>query len=72
MSDRYVTIAGDTIDGVMFRELSRTDDEIEAEFWRLNPDASLKTVDGIHFPKGVVLVLPEVSALSIERVSPWD
>lgn len=72
MTDSYVTIAGDTIDGVLHRELSRNDDSTEADFWRLNPDAVLKTYDGMHFPVGVVLLLPEIAIAPIEEVSPWD
>lgn len=72
MTKRYVTVAGDTVDGVLFRQLGRNDDLTEADFWLLNPDASLKTTNGTHFPMGVVLFLPEVRAKAIEVVSPWD
>jgi phage tail protein X len=72
MSKDYVTISGDTVDGILFRQLGRNDDETEAGFWLLNPDASLKTVNGTHFPKGVVLHLPAVKAEEVRVVSPWD
>lgn len=73
MSDSYVTIAGDTVDGVLYREIGRNDDDLEAEFWRLNPSAALHTADGVHFPVGVVLLLPDKNIVrSVEVVSPWD
>lgn len=73
VTKKYLTIHGDTIDGILFRELSRNDDEIESAFWSANPTAALLTTDGVHFPAGVVLLLPDVSGVrSVEVVSPWD
>lgn len=69
-SNVYRTVSGDTVDGVLWEKLGRSDDAVEAEFWRLNPDAADK---GPIFPSGVTLVMPERPAEPvIERVSIWD
>lgn len=70
----YITKAGDDIDGILWAQLKRTDDDIEREFWRLNPDAALKLTTNGNFPQGVGLVLPDLSnsAELLKVVSPWD
>ena len=69
----YITKAGDNIDGVLWSQLGRTDDDIEREFWQLNPDAALKLTAAGNFPQGVELVLPVAPENpTVQAVSPWD
>ena len=66
----YRTCAGDTVDGILYRETGRNDDEAEREFWRLNPHAAEK---GPLFPAGITLLLPVLPTVTeTEVLRPWD
>lgn len=67
---RVRTIAGDTANTLLYRELGRSDDAAEAAFWMINSDL----VDhGVLLPAGWVL-LPELvdSTTTAATVSAWD
>jgi len=64
------TVDGDTVDGLLWLHLGRNDEEVTAEFWRLNPHAAEQ---GPIFPSGVQLQLPDLPAQPVnERVRAWD
>ncbi|MBC2655180.1 tail protein X [Pseudomonas sp. MSSRFD41] len=68
---RARSIAGDSANLLLYRELARSDDEVEEAFWRLNPGlAELGPV----LPAGVWVLLPEVAARprALAPVSAWD
>ncbi|MDM9557371.1 tail protein X [Pseudomonas asiatica] len=68
---RVRTIAGDTVNILLYRELGRSDDAAEAAFWLLNEDL----VDhGPAMPAGLRVILPELQeqAATPAVVSAWD
>ncbi|WP_027858378.1 tail protein X [Marinobacterium jannaschii] len=66
----YRTVHGDTVDGVLWRELGRNDEQVVAAFWELNPDAA---EHGPIFPAGIALTLPEKPSRPVaEVVRVWD
>lgn len=68
---RVRTIAGDTANILLYRELARSDDTAEAAFWLINTDL----VDhGVALPAGLLVCLPELeeAATSAATVSAWD
>lgn len=68
---RVRTIAGDTVNILLYRELGRSDDAAEAAFWLLNEDL----VDyGPALPAGLRVILPELQeqAAAPAVVSAWD
>jgi phage tail protein X len=68
---RVRTIAGDTANILLYRELKRSDDAAEAAFWLVNADL----VDyGASLPAGLWAFLPELeeAATSAASVSAWD
>ena len=66
----YITTSGDSVDGILYRELGRNDDAAETAFWKLNPTAAEK---GPKFPAGVRLKLPVLPKHQQQTaVSPWD
>lgn len=68
---RVRSIAGDSVNLLLYRELERCDDDAEEELWRLNP---LLAEQGPVLPAGMWVVLPELDAKPIAStpVSAWD
>lgn len=68
---RVRSIAGDSVNLLLYRELGRSDDAIEEALWRLNPSLA---EHGTVLPAGVSVVLPEVlpQLLAAAPVSAWD
>ncbi|MBA4359415.1 MULTISPECIES: tail protein X [Pseudomonas] len=68
---RVRSIAGDSANLLLYRELGRCDDAVEEALWRLNPGlAEYAAV----LPAGVWVVLPEldVKPVAPTPVSAWD
>lgn len=65
------TIAGDTANVVLYRELGRSDDEAEEAFWLLNKGLADY---GPVLPGGVRVFLPELEerATVSASISAWD
>ncbi|MDB6446139.1 P2-like prophage tail protein X [Pseudomonas sp. NFACC32-1] len=68
---RVRSIAGDSVNLLLYRELERCDDLVEAAFWLLNPELAEW---GPVLPAGVGVVLPEVDLKPVATppVSAWD
>ncbi|WP_339476179.1 tail protein X [Pseudomonas sp. RL_5y_Pfl2_73] len=68
---RVRSIAGDSVNLLLYRELERCDDAAEEALWRLNP--LLAEWDPV-LPAGVWVVLPEVELKPVAPtpVSAWD
>lgn len=68
---RVRTLAGDTGNLLLFRELGRSDDEAEEAFWRLN--AGLAEY-GPALPAGLWVNLPELDAKPSQGrpITAWD
>jgi phage tail protein X len=68
---RVRSIAGDSVNLLLFRELGRSDDLAEEALWRLNPTL---TEQGAVLPAGIWVVLPEVTTQTSATtpVSAWD
>lgn len=68
---RVRSIAGDSVNLLLFRELRRSDDAVEEAFWRLNP--TLAEHEAV-LPAGVWMVLPEIDSrpVATRPVSAWD
>lgn len=68
---RARSIAGDSANLLLYRELGRCDDLAEEQLWRLNPDlAELGPV----LPAGVLVRVPEVPSqpVAARSVTAWD
>lgn len=68
---RVRSIAGDSVNLLLYRELGRCDDAVEEALWLLNPGlAEWSPV----LPAGVWVVLPEVDLKPVASppVSAWD
>lgn len=65
------TIAGDTANTLLYRELGRSDDQAEEAFWLINPGLS---ESGAVLPAGLRVYLPEIEEkpAAAARVSAWD
>jgi len=65
------SIAGDSVNLLLYRVLERCDDAAEEALWRLNPTLAEQ---GPVLPAGVWVVLPELDSrtLSSTPVSAWD
>ncbi|NUU35636.1 tail protein X [Pseudomonas sp. C2B4] len=65
------SIAGDSVNLLLFRELGRSDDALEDALWQLNP--TLAEQGGV-LSAGVLIVLPEIDSRPIvtRPVSAWD
>ena len=65
------SIAGDSVNLLLYRELERCDDAGEEAFWRLNP---VLAEYGPVLPADVWVVLPELDSKPIAPtpVSAWD
>lgn len=68
---RVRSIAGDSVSLLLFRELGRSDDEVEEAFWQLNPTLAEQ---GVILPADVWVSLPEIDSRPIvtRSVSAWD
>ena len=68
---RVRTIAGDTVNLLLYRELGRSDDAAEEALWALNP----ALVDlGVSLPAGVLITLPELDSKPALKtvLTAWD
>jgi phage tail protein X len=65
------SIAGDSVNLLLYRELGRCDDKAEENLWRLNPDLAEQ---GPVLPAGVWVIVPEVESrpAAVRPVSAWD
>lgn len=68
---RVRSIAGDSVNLLLFRELGRSDDTVEEALWRLNPTLAEQ---GAILPADVWVCLPEIDSRPIvtRPVSAWD
>lgn len=68
---RARTIAGDTVNLLLYREQGRSDDAAEEALWRLNPTLAEY---GPALPAGVWVILPELDQRPSAGapVSAWD
>ncbi|MCK2185700.1 tail protein X [Halomonas getboli] len=66
------TIAGDSPNGILWREMGRDDDAAEEAFWKANPGLAAY---GTLLPSGVLVYLPEVESprdTARKAVTAWD
>ncbi|KTC20292.1 phage tail protein [Pseudomonas marginalis ICMP 9505] len=65
------SIAGDSVNLLLYRELGRCDDAAEEALWRLNPALAEQ---GAVLPAGVTVLVPELDTqpLTNRPVSAWD
>ncbi|MGE1173724.1 tail protein X [Pseudomonas sp. BW7P1] len=65
------SVAGDSVNLLLYRETGRSDDAAEDALWQLNPTLA---EHGPVLPAGVWVVLPELDSkpAAIKPVSAWD
>lgn len=65
------SLAGDSVNLLLYRETGRSDDAAEEALWQLNPTLA---EHGCVLPAGVWVVLPELDSkpAAIKPVSAWD
>lgn len=65
------SVAGDSVNLLLYRETGRSDDGAEEALWRLNPTLA---EHGPILPAGVWIVLPEldVKPAVIKAATAWD
>lgn len=63
--------AGDTVNGILYRETGRYDDAAEEALWAANPGLAER---GPVLPAGVTVYVPEIqeSATSKQVTNVWD
>ncbi|WLH69618.1 tail protein X [Pseudomonas sp. FP2309] len=68
---RVRSIAGDSVNLLLYRELGRCDDAAEEALWRLNSELAEY---GPVLPAGVWVVIPELATrpAAVRPVSAWD
>ena len=68
---RVRSIAGDSVNLLLYRELGRCDDAAEEVLWRLNPELAEQ---GAVVPAGVNVIVPELETqpTANQPVSAWD
>lgn len=68
---RVRSIAGDTVNILLYRTIGRSDDEAEEALWALNPGLA---DFGPSLPAGVQVVIPEIKEKpsASKAVSVWD
>ncbi|MCO8313265.1 tail protein X [Pseudomonas mandelii] len=68
---RVRSIAGDSVNLLLYRELGRCDDVAEEALWRLNPTLAEQ---GPVLPAGIWVVLPELESrpAATTPVTAWD
>ncbi len=65
------SVAGDSVNLLLYRETGRSDDSAEDALWQLNPTLAEQSP---VLPAGVWVVLPELDSkpAAIKPVSAWD
>lgn len=65
------SVAGDSVNLLLYREIGRSDDAAEEALWKLNPTLA---EHGPILPAGVWIVLPEldVKPAVIMAATAWD
>ncbi len=65
------SVAGDSVNLLLYREIGRSDDSAEEALWQLNP---MLAEHGPVLPAGIWVVLPELDSkpAAIKPVSAWD
>jgi phage tail protein X len=65
------SLAGDSVNLLLYRETGRSDDAAEEALWKLNPTLA---EHGPVLPAGVWVVLPEldVKPVVIKAATAWD
>ena len=65
------SVAGDSVNLLLYRETGRSDDAAEEALWKLNPT---QAEHGPILPAGVWIVLPEldVKPSVVKAVTAWD
>lgn len=68
---RVRTIAGDTANLLLYRELGRSDDDAEEAFWLVNVGLA---EHGTALPSGLWVYLPELATKPAQAapISAWD
>lgn len=68
---RVRSIAGDSVNLLLYRELGRSDDAAEEALWHLNPNLA---EHGAVLPAGVGVIVPELDARPVAKkpISVWD
>lgn len=68
---RVRSIAGDTVNILLYRTIGRSDDEAEEALWALNPGLA---DFGPSLPAGVQVVMPEITEKpsASKAISVWD
>lgn len=68
---RARSIAGDSVNLLLYRELGRCDDAAEETLWRVNPALAEY---GPVLPVGVWVIVPEIQArpAAVRPVMAWD
>ncbi|VVM59996.1 tail protein X [Pseudomonas fluorescens] len=68
---RVRSVAGDSVNLLLYRELGRSDDAVEEALWRLNPTLAER---GPVLPADVWVVLPEIDSQPVVTtpVTAWD
>lgn len=72
MPQAVMTIAGDSVNRILWRELRRDDDETEERLWALNPGLAAY---GPLLPSGVRVTLPDLTPranTARKVVTAWD
>lgn len=65
------SVAGDSVNLLLYRETGRSDDAAEEALWKLNPTLA---EHGAVLPAGIWVVLPEFDAqpAAIKALTAWD
>ncbi|VVO24891.1 hypothetical protein PS718_04512 [Pseudomonas fluorescens] len=65
------SVAGDSVNLLLYRETGRSDDAAEEALWKLNPTLAEY---GPILPAGVWVVLPELEtkAAAVKALTAWD
>jgi phage tail protein X len=65
------SIAGDSVNLLLYRELGRCDDAAEETLWRFNPELAEY---GSVLPAGIWVIVPEMQArpAAVRPVLAWD
>lgn len=68
---RVRSIAGDSVNLLLYRELGRCDDAAEEMLWRLNPELAEQ---GAVLPAGISVIVPELERQPVAKqpISAWD
>ncbi|QKV66101.1 tail protein X [Pseudomonas sp. 43A] len=65
------SVAGDSVNLLLYRETGRSDDSAEEALWKLNPTLA---EHGPVLPAGIWIVLPELGSkpAAIKALTAWD